>query len=93
MRFIWNTQTFTRTTTRSSMKYRVSTMKCPDFGEFLKIGKWFSFQVLRVICVLQKFKFPPKVLGYLTGHCWGAVVISCKDGVSSGEGASCCVVF
>ena len=41
MRFIWNTQTFTRTTTRSSMKYRVSTMKRPDFGEFLKIGKWF----------------------------------------------------
>jgi hypothetical protein len=68
-------------------------MKRPDFGEFLKIGKWFFFQVLIVSCVLQKFKFPPKVLGYLTGHRCGTVVISRKDGVSSGEGASCCVAF
>jgi hypothetical protein len=51
------------------------------------------FQVLRVSCVLQELKFLPKVLCYLTGHRWGAVVISHKDGVSSGEGASCCVVF
>jgi hypothetical protein len=26
------------------LKYRVFTMKCPDFGEFLKIGKWFFFR-------------------------------------------------
>jgi hypothetical protein len=43
--------------------------------------------VLRVSCILQEFKFPPKFFGYLTGHHWGAVVISNKDGVSSGEGA------
>jgi hypothetical protein len=58
-------------------------MKRPDFLEFLKIGEWFFFQVLRVSYVLQEF----------TGHRWGAVVISRKNGVSSGEGASCCVVF
>jgi hypothetical protein len=70
----------------------MSSMKRPDFREFLKIGKCF-FQVLRVSCVLQEFKFLPKVLCYLTGHRWGAVVISRKDGVSSGEGAGFCVVF
>jgi hypothetical protein len=52
---------------------------------------WF-FKVLRVSYILQEFKFPPKFLGYLTGHHWGAVVISCKDGVSSGEGTSCVVL-
>jgi hypothetical protein len=28
-------------TVENRKKYRVSTMKRPDFGEFLKIGKWF----------------------------------------------------
>jgi hypothetical protein len=29
------------------------------------------FQVLRVSFLLQDFKFKPKFLSYLTGHCWG----------------------
>lgn len=37
--------------------YRVSTMERPDFGDVLKIGRWSFFQVLRVSCVLQYFKF------------------------------------
>jgi hypothetical protein len=72
--------------------YRVFTIKRPDFEDVLEIYKFF-FRVLRVSYILQELKFPPKFLGYLTGHRWGAVVISRKDGVSSGEGASCCVVF
>jgi hypothetical protein len=48
--------------------------------------------VLRVPCLLPEFKFWPKFLGYFTSHRWGAVVISRKDDVSSGDGASC-VVF
>jgi hypothetical protein len=67
-------------------------MKRPDFGKFLKIGKWF-FSGLKGLLRSTGFKIPPKVLGYLTGHRWGAFVISSKDGVSSGEGSSCCVVF
>jgi hypothetical protein len=71
----------------------VSTTKHPDFEGVLKIGKWLFFlQVVRVSCLLQEFKFTPIFLGYLTSHRWGAVVISRKDGVSSGEGMSC-VVF
>jgi hypothetical protein len=62
-------------------------MKRPEFEDVLRIGKCF----LQVSCILQEFKFPPKFLGYLTGHRLGAVVISRKDGVSSGEGTSCCV--
>jgi hypothetical protein len=52
--------------------YRVSTMKRPGFGDVLKIGNF--FRVLRVSCVLQEFKIPPKFLDYLTGHRWGAGV-------------------
>jgi hypothetical protein len=69
----------------------VSTRKRPDFEDVSKIGD--VFQVLRVSCVLQEFRILPKFLGYLTAHRWEAVVISHKDGISSGEGASCCVVF
>jgi hypothetical protein len=60
------------------------TIKRPDSEDVLKIDKWF-FQVLRVSCRLRKFKFPPTFLGYLTGHSWGAALISGKYGVSSGE--------
>jgi hypothetical protein len=67
-------------------------MKRPDFEDVLKIGKW-VFQVLRVYCILQKFKFPNKFSGYLMDHRWGAAAISRRDGVSSEEDASCCVVF
>jgi hypothetical protein len=66
-------------------------MKPPDFEDVLKICNF--FQVLWVSCVLQEFTFLPTFLGYLTGHSWGTVVISHKDGVSSGQGVSCCVVF
>jgi hypothetical protein len=38
-------------------------MKSTDFGDALKIGKCFFF---------QEFKFPPKFLGYLKAHSWGA---------------------
>jgi hypothetical protein len=43
----------------SSVSYRVSTMKRPDF-DVLKTGKFFSY-MLRVSCILQEFKFPPKL--------------------------------
>jgi hypothetical protein len=67
---------------RRIRKYVVSTMKRPDFEDVLKIVKW-EFQVLRVSCVLQEFKFPPKFLSYLKGHRWGSVVVSRKDGPQS----------
>lgn len=44
-------------------------MKRSDFGDFLKIDKYF-FQVLRVSCLLQDIKFPSTFLGYLTDHPW-----------------------
>jgi hypothetical protein len=67
-------------------------MKRPDFGEFLKIDKWF-FSGIKGLLRTTGVQAPPKFLCYRTGHRWGAVVISRRNGVSSGEGASCCVVF
>jgi hypothetical protein len=49
-------------------------VKHPDFGDILKIDKW-SFQVLRLSCTLQEFKFPPKFLDYLRGHRWGVPLV------------------
>jgi hypothetical protein len=63
------------------LPYRVSKMKCLDFGDVLKYTNGF-LQVLRVSCILQEFKFSPKFVGYPTGHRWGAIVVSHKDGVS-----------
>jgi hypothetical protein len=40
------------------------------------------FQVLWISCLLQEFKFPPKCLGYLTGHRRGAPAVlteKCTD--------------
>jgi hypothetical protein len=51
--------------------YRVSTITLHNFSDVLKIGKCFPFQVLRVPCVLQEFKFPNKFLGHFTGDSWG----------------------
>jgi hypothetical protein len=51
--------------------HMVYAMKRPDFGDVLKIRKLcIFFKVLGVSCLLQELKFPPKFLGYLTGHCW-----------------------
>jgi hypothetical protein len=59
-------------------------MKRPDFGDVFKIVKCF-LQMLRACCLLQELKFTSKFLDYLTGHRWGADVISRKDHVSSRE--------
>jgi hypothetical protein len=67
-------------------------MKHPGFGELLKIGKCFFFS-LKGLLRTAGVQIPAHILGYLTGQRWGAAVISRKDGVFSGEGASCCVVF
>jgi hypothetical protein len=56
------------------LTYRISTMKRPEFGGILKMYKFF-FQVLRVPCLLKEYKSPPKYLGYLTGHGWGAPTV------------------
>jgi hypothetical protein len=67
-------------------------MKRHDFEDVLRIGKLFFLCVgglLRTIGV----QIPAQILGYLTGYSWDAVVISCKDGVSSGEGASCVIFY
>jgi hypothetical protein len=53
------------------VKYRVSKMKIPEFEDVLKIEKC-SFHVLRVPCLLHKFRFPLKLLDYLTGRRWSA---------------------
>jgi hypothetical protein len=51
-------------------------MKRLDFGDVLRIGKWGGrVQVLRISCLLQQLKFPPKFLGYLTGHRWGILTV------------------
>jgi hypothetical protein len=50
-------------------------MKHPDFGDVLKIGKWFFLQVLRVSYVLQEFTFLPKFLSYHMDHRWGAATV------------------
>jgi hypothetical protein len=39
--------------------YRLSTMNRPVFGDVLKISRFF-FQMLKVSCLLQEFKFLPK---------------------------------
>jgi hypothetical protein len=62
----------------------MSILKIPDFEHVLKIGKC-RFRVLYIFCLLQEFKFQPKYLGYLTGHRWGAALISGKNRLSSGE--------
>jgi hypothetical protein len=52
-------------------------MKQPDFivqDVYNEIDKLF-IQVLRLSCALQEFKFPPKYLGYLRGHLWGALPV------------------
>jgi hypothetical protein len=60
------------------MIYKVSTKKCPDSKDVMKIGKCISFHVLRVTFILQETKSPLKLVDYLMGHCCGAVVISRK---------------
>jgi hypothetical protein len=42
----------------------MSTITRPDFRYVLKTGTF--FEVLRVSCVIQEFKFPPNFFGYLT---------------------------
>jgi hypothetical protein len=49
-------------------------MKHPDSGEVFKREEW-GFQVLSLSCVVQDFKFPPKLLGYLKDHRWGASTV------------------
>jgi hypothetical protein len=46
-------------------------MKRPDFGDILKIDKC-SFSDVKGLFHSTGLKFPPKFLGYLTGHRWGA---------------------
>jgi uncharacterized membrane protein YgdD (TMEM256/DUF423 family) len=57
------------------LSYKMSTMKSSDFGDVLKIGECLFCQVLRVSRLLQESKFPPKCLGYLTGHHWAAPTV------------------
>jgi hypothetical protein len=49
-------------------------MNRPEFGDVLKIGKWFS-QVLSVPCLPQEFKFQHKFVGYFSGHSWGTPTV------------------
>jgi hypothetical protein len=58
-------------------------MKRPDFGDYSKRRKWF-IQVLSFFCSQGEFKFPPKFLGYFTGHIWETVVILRKHIASPG---------
>jgi hypothetical protein len=69
---------------RSDFVVQGSAMKIPNFFDVLKRDKLF-FQVFRVSCLLREFKFPPKFLGYLTGHCSLPVIFSRKGSVSSGK--------
>jgi hypothetical protein len=59
-------------------------MKSIHFGYVRKICKR-VFQALTATYILQELKFPPKFIGYLKGHRWGALVISGADGVSLEE--------
>jgi hypothetical protein len=47
--------------------------------------KYDFFLGVKISCVEQEFRLPPKFVGYITGHYWDPVVISHKDGVSLGE--------
>jgi hypothetical protein len=53
--------------------YRLSIKNRPDFGDVLKIFKF--FQVLRVSCALEESKFLSTFLGYLMGHRWGVPTV------------------
>jgi hypothetical protein len=41
---VWKSRWFEELKLAQGASYRVSTMKRPDFGEFLKIGKCFFFR-------------------------------------------------
>jgi hypothetical protein len=55
----------------------MSTIERPDFGDILKVCKWF-FSGVNGLLVLHEFKVTPKFLGYLAGHRWGAPTVLSK---------------
>jgi hypothetical protein len=49
------------------LSYRVSTIKCLDFGDVLNMGKYFSLDVKGLLCSTE-VQIPTQILGYLRGQ-------------------------